>query len=291
MLLCEDKHQANLNFLYLFIYYNFSFMTGIKKWGTDESKFNQIFAARSYAHLRQVFLEYDKKAGKTIEDSIKNEMSGNVAKTYLALVNCVRSRPIYFAKEVKKAIKGLGTDEHTLNRIVVSRSEIDTVQIKEEYQKLYKNALEDDVRRDVSGDYGELLALLLRDPAKRVYENGGPEEEHVIVEVEEPKAEETPTLVKCAGFNADSDCDKLRKAMKGLGTDEKELTRILGRRDSEQRQEILKVYKTRLGRDLVKDLESENSGSYLEALRALMMTPLEYDVVSYRNAIKGGWYL
>lgn len=260
---------------------------GIKKWGTDESKFNQIFASRSYAHLRQVIIEYDKKAGKTIEDSIKAEMSGNIAKTYLALINCIRSRPVYFAKEVKKAIKGLGTDEHTLNRIIVSRSEIDTVQIKEDYQRLFKNTMEDDIRGDVSGDYAELLAMLLLDPAKRVYENTEPEEEHVIEEVEEPKVEETPTLVTYANFNPEKDSQKLRKAMKGLGTNEAEITRILGNRDNPQRQEIMKTYKTLLGRDLVKDLDSENSGSYLETLRALMMTPLEYDVVSYRNAIKG----
>lgn len=58
---------------------------GIKKWGTDESKFNMIFGVRSYSHLRQMFEEYQKKTGKTIEDSIKSEMSGNIAKTYLAL--------------------------------------------------------------------------------------------------------------------------------------------------------------------------------------------------------------
>ena len=45
-----------------------------------------------------------------MEDSIKSEMSGNLAKTYLALINNIRGRPAYFAREVKKALKGLGTD-------------------------------------------------------------------------------------------------------------------------------------------------------------------------------------
>jgi annexin A7/11 len=58
---------------------------GIKKLGTDESKFNSVFGIRSFAHLRAMFEEYKRKSGEDIENSIKAEMSGNLAKTYLAL--------------------------------------------------------------------------------------------------------------------------------------------------------------------------------------------------------------
>ena len=58
---------------------------GVKKWGTDESKFNMIFGTRSFAHLRKIFDEYQKKVNKPIEDTIKSEFSGTIAKTYLAL--------------------------------------------------------------------------------------------------------------------------------------------------------------------------------------------------------------
>lgn len=184
-------------------------------------------------------------------------------------------------------MKGLGTDEHTLNRIIVSRCEIDTIQIKEEYVKLFKETMENDIQGDVSGDYGDLLSLLLKDPSQRVYENNEPEEEHVIEEVPEPEIEETPTLVKYEKFNPSSDSGKLRKAMKGLGTDEKAIIRVLGYRINEQRQEIVKTYKTELGRDLLKDLHSETSGSFRDTLESLMMTPIDYDAASYRKAIKG----
>ena len=51
----------------------------------DETKFNMIFGSRSFAHLRQMIDEYQRRTNKTMEDSIKSEMSGNLAKTYLAL--------------------------------------------------------------------------------------------------------------------------------------------------------------------------------------------------------------
>lgn len=91
---------------------------------------------------------------------------------------------MYFAKEVKKSIKGLGTDEHTLNRIVVSRCEVDMKQIKEEYTRLYSTTMEKDVSGDVSGDYGKLLLELIKDPSERVYEGStAPDVPHEIEQV------------------------------------------------------------------------------------------------------------
>ena len=39
----------------------------------------------------------------------------------------------------------MGTDEDELNRVVISRCEVDMIQIKEEYEELMKRSLEDHV--------------------------------------------------------------------------------------------------------------------------------------------------
>ena len=48
--------------------------------GTDEAKFNMILASQSYPQLRQVFAEYHKLTGKSLESAIRSEMSGDLGK-------------------------------------------------------------------------------------------------------------------------------------------------------------------------------------------------------------------
>ena len=57
-------------------------------------------------------------------------------------VRCVKNKAGHFARQLQKTMKGLGTDDDTLVRIVVTRCEIDMVQIKEEFQTLTGQSLE-----------------------------------------------------------------------------------------------------------------------------------------------------
>lgn len=130
---------------------------GEKKWGTDESKFIDILCHRSVPQLRQTLVEYKNLSGKTLQQSIESEMSGDLEKVLVAVVKCVKSVPIYMAELLQKSMKGGGTNEATLTRIMVSRSEIDMMDIKAEYKKLYGRSLYSDIESDTSGDYKQTL--------------------------------------------------------------------------------------------------------------------------------------
>ena len=56
-------------------------------------------------------------------------------------VKSVRSRHGYFADQLYKSMKGLGTDDEALIRVMVSRSEKDLVQIKEAFKDKYHKTL------------------------------------------------------------------------------------------------------------------------------------------------------
>ena len=56
-------------------------------------------------------------------------------------VRCIKDKPSQFAKVLYKSMKGAGTDDNSLMRVVVSRAEIDMVQIKEAFQQEYGKTL------------------------------------------------------------------------------------------------------------------------------------------------------
>uniref|UniRef100_A0A667YC12 Annexin n=1 Tax=Myripristis murdjan TaxID=586833 RepID=A0A667YC12_9TELE len=114
---------------------------GEKKWGTDESKFIDILCHRSIPQLRQTLIEYKNISGKSLQQSIEGEMSGKLEELLVAIVKCVKSVPAYMAERLYESMKGGGTDEATLNRIMVSRSEIDLLDIRAEFKKLYSYSL------------------------------------------------------------------------------------------------------------------------------------------------------
>uniref|UniRef100_A0A8C9YCT6 Annexin n=1 Tax=Sander lucioperca TaxID=283035 RepID=A0A8C9YCT6_SANLU len=136
------------------------YAAGENKVGTDESQFNAILCARSKPHLRAVFQEYQQMSGRDIEKSICREMSGNVESGMVAVVKCIRNTSAYFAERLYKAMKGAGTMDTTLIRIMVSRSEVDMLDIRQAYVKAYGKSLYTDISSDTSGDYQKLLLKL-----------------------------------------------------------------------------------------------------------------------------------
>ena len=58
----------------------------------------------------------------------------------------LQNRANYFAQRLSAAMKGWGTDDDALVRIIVSRCEIDLATIKYEYEKIYGKTLLSDVK-------------------------------------------------------------------------------------------------------------------------------------------------
>ncbi|KAL5111960.1 Annexin A7 [Taenia crassiceps] len=134
---------------------------GEKRTGTDESKFNEILISRSNAHLRVVFEEYAKMSKKTVEDALKSEMSGDLLRAFLSVVRCIQNKPAFFAKILHRSMKGMGTDDDSLIRVIVTRCEIDMVQIKDAFKAEYEETLGDFIKDDTSGDYRLALLTLI----------------------------------------------------------------------------------------------------------------------------------
>jgi annexin A7/11 len=114
---------------------------GEGKFGTDEEIFNKILAHSSFAQLRLVFEEYKNISGMTIEQALKHELSGEMYEAMSAIVECVQSPAAFFANRLHRAMNGAGTDDKTLIRIIVRRSEIDLATIKAEFERIFDRTL------------------------------------------------------------------------------------------------------------------------------------------------------
>jgi annexin A7/11 len=129
--------------------------------GTDESVFNTVLCTRSYPQLKATFEKYRALTGKGIVDTINREMSGTLKEGFLAIVNYCWDPKWYFAERLYKSMKGLGTDDATLIRVIVTRSEIDLKDVSKSFHKQYSKFLADFIKGDCSGDYGRLLLAIL----------------------------------------------------------------------------------------------------------------------------------
>ena len=57
-------------------------------------------------------------------------------------------------------MKGIGTKDEDLMRILISRAEVDLPQIKVQYRAMFGTSLYDAVKSDLSGDYKVFKFLL-----------------------------------------------------------------------------------------------------------------------------------
>ncbi|XP_065571974.1 annexin B10-like [Artemia franciscana] len=145
----------DISYLYLL------FISGEKKLGTDEETFVILLGHAGRQQLLAVFEEYKAISGITLEQAVKSEFSGDLHKAILTIIQCMQSRPRYYAKRLHKAMEGLGTDDDTLIRILVSRSEIDLGNIKKEYETLYGCTLLSAIKGETSGDYKKALCAIV----------------------------------------------------------------------------------------------------------------------------------
>ncbi|XP_060066615.1 annexin A7-like [Ylistrum balloti] len=133
------------------------FEAGQDRWGTDEETFNRIFSTRDPYQLKRTYAEYVKLSQCDIENAVDDETSGDFKMALYTLVMCIKFPPRYFAKRLTLMMKGLGTADSDLIRIIVSRSEIDMEQIKASFLEENKQTLWKWIEGDCSGDYKKLL--------------------------------------------------------------------------------------------------------------------------------------
>nr|XP_039267336.1 annexin A4-like isoform X2 [Styela clava] len=141
-----------------------SLQNAVKKHGEEMSAtFISIFCSRSFAQLNAAFYDYKKLAGRDITKTITSEFSTDLKDGLKAICEVATYPPDYFADRLYRSMKGAGTDDKTLIRVVVTRSEIDMIDIKKSFAEKHGKSLEKYIEGDTSGSYKKLLLALVYD--------------------------------------------------------------------------------------------------------------------------------
>ncbi|XP_028760584.1 annexin D3 [Neltuma alba] len=133
----------------------------INKKQLDHDDIIWILSTRNIFQLRATFARYKQLYGNALEQDIENCGTGDLESLLNVIVCCIDCPERHFAKVVRDSIVGLGTDEDSLTRAIVTRAEIDLLKVRVEYATMYKSNLEDGVAGDTSGDYERFLMTLL----------------------------------------------------------------------------------------------------------------------------------
>ncbi|KAJ8785012.1 hypothetical protein J1605_007568 [Eschrichtius robustus] len=210
--------------------------------GTDEATIIEILSSRTSNERQQIKQKYKITYGKDLEEVLKSELSGNFEKTALALLDHPSE---YAARQLKKAMKGLGTNEAVLIEVLCTRTNKEIIAIKEAYQRLFDRSLESDVKGDTSGSLKKILVSLLQ--ANR------DEGDNVDKDL------------------AGQDAKDLYDAGEGRwGTDESTFNEVLAKRNHKQLRATFQAYQVLIGKDIEEAIEAETSGDLQKAYLTLV---------------------
>ncbi|KAJ3605004.1 hypothetical protein NHX12_027055 [Muraenolepis orangiensis] len=128
--------------------------------GIDVSVFIDILTSRNGPQLAQTFKSYSKMSDVNLPKALDMHLKGDIEDCLIDIVKCAWSTPAFFAEKLHNAMKGHGTCEYTLMRVLVSRSEVDLKRIVDEFQAMYGKPLQECILEDTKGHFENILLRL-----------------------------------------------------------------------------------------------------------------------------------
>jgi len=232
--------------------------SAMKGFGTDEKKIIGVVAHRSSKQLMAVEKKFRTMYGDELMKWLEKELSGKLEKVVLGRFYGPRG---YQAYVLRKAMKGMGTDERALIDVICTKNKVEMAYLKRAYQALFSRDLVKDLQSETSGDFRRILVSLA---------SAGREEKPVDEDLAKQEAKD------------------LYNAGEGKwGTDEGTFNRIFANRSFPQLRATFLAYKKQSGQDMATVIEKEMSGNlkmaFLTLVRFIMDPITYYSEVLYRS--------
>ncbi|XP_077528222.1 annexin A6-like [Haemaphysalis longicornis] len=112
--------------------------TAMKGKGSDKTAIMEVLCARSGYQRLAIVREYKQMFNRDLVANLKSELRGRFEDLMVTLLFPIEE---FLARELRAAIKGVGTDEDVLVEILCTRSNKDIRDIKESYAKVFNQIL------------------------------------------------------------------------------------------------------------------------------------------------------
>lgn len=220
--------------------------------GTDENTLTALVCTIPQDLRDEIHAKYKEIKGKSLLEHIDSETSFSYKKVLIAQANHPISARVQM---LYAAMKGLGTSEDQLVRIITAADAGERREMITFFERQYDRSLVEFIDSETSGDFKKLL--------------------HAIFTTEE------------APYDLEADCEALKAAMEGWGTDEEALIKLLCSKTHKQMEDIRERFHEKEGRRLEDWVKSETSGNFQATLMGLIRDPTKQLAYSVRDCIKG----
>ncbi|KAA0716511.1 Annexin A1 [Triplophysa tibetana] len=208
----------------------------------NEATIVEVIAKRTNAQRQQIKAAFQRSTGKPLVDALKKALKSDFEEVVLALL---MTPPEYDAFELKRAMKGLGTNEVVLSEILGTRSNKEIEALKKAFKEVYGQLLEEQIKSETSGNLETALLALCKATRNENYD------------IDNGLAKSDAKALFDAGENR-------------IGTVCSVLINVLTTRSEAQLCKIFKYYGQYSKDSFAKDLEGELHGSLEDCLMTLV---------------------
>lgn len=133
---------------------------GLANIGVNVEQFKEIFVEKSREDLILISRAYYERTQKSLYDAIDEEIEGKNKELLKGIIFAVITPAQWFARKISEVKQGLGGDDNTIRRILISRAEIDMDGIRDYYLMETNNELRNDVYDKNNELYSQILINL-----------------------------------------------------------------------------------------------------------------------------------
>jgi len=271
-------------------------------WGTDEACFIDILVPANRKQCAAIATAYENARGKSLSKAIDKEFGGDTANGLNAML-CA-DKVDYLAKRLRKAMKGLGTDEEAICRVLAGAGCFETCRaVAARFMELEDRSLEDALKSELGGlfegDFRRATLAMVADPPPHEPTRGEQRKVDELPPIDDDDADGLNARLDLLMVTNDAlkehiafqDAHEIWKACNGgwtgIGTDEEALIAVIGNRTKDQLDRVDMQYRELFGKPLAEEIKGETSGNFKDMLLLMQMGMAECDAYLLHKATEG----